>query len=109
VGHFNVTKDPEVKRIAGEELRHMVYLKWMLAFYNKKPSLLLNIMFLMIGTTIKYLCHITPKPMLDYVACIMEKINVYNYRHMADMFPHFYPTFWKMEESEKEHERYFNR
>jgi hypothetical protein len=106
-GHFSVSKDPEVKRIAREELRHMVYLKWMLNYYKSKPSLILNAGFLIVGTTIKYLCYITPKPMLNYVACIMEKINVYNYNNMANIFPHFYPTFWKMEESEREHERYF--
>ena len=107
VGHFNVSQDPEVKRIAKEELRHMVYLKWMLAYYKSEPSLILNAGFLIIGTTIKYMCYLTPKFLLDYVACIMEKMNVYNYGKMSKVFPHFYLTFIEMQESEEEHERYF--
>src|SRR5262245_8650688 len=75
-GHYDVTLDNEVKRIAKEELRHMVYLKWMLINEGTKPDPLLNVMFLLIGYTIKYLCHVFPVSMLDSVACSMEKLNV---------------------------------
>lgn len=107
VGHFGVSKDPEVKRIAREELEHMVYLKRMLASYKSEPSPVMNFGFLLIGTTIKYTCYITPKFLLDFVASIMEKFNVYNYRYMATVFPQFSSTFTEMQESEEEHERYF--
>lgn len=107
VGHYGVTKDPNVKRIARDELKHMVYLKWMLAYYKKKPSFILNAMFFMVGTCIKYTCYVTPPPLLNKVACLMEKFNVYNYGKMIEIFPHFTVPLWEMEESEKEHEKYF--
>ena len=106
-GHYKVTNDKEIRRIAREELRHMVMIKRILASYNTTPNKLFNLKFLAVGNTIKYSCYILPKWFLNWGAGLLEILNVVNYNHMAKMFPEFEKEFKEMQRNEEEHEQYF--
>jgi len=107
MGHYKVSGDKEVRRIAREELRHMIVLKRLLKHYKQKPDSRFNGVFFVIGTTIRHLCRIFPGKALNIVAAFLERINVVNYRYAAKKFPHFAFVFDAMQENEEEHERYF--
>lgn len=106
-GHGKVVNDPQIRRIASEELRHMIMLKRMMVERKTGSNVILNTGFFLVGSTIKALCHIAPKPLLAPVAGFMEKINVMNYGYMAVIFPEFRDKFLAMKTSEEKHEAYF--
>ena len=106
-GHFAVTGDKEIRRISREELRHMVLIDRVLKAYKATPNKLFNTLFLLIGTTVKYSCYISPKIGLNLVASLLEKFNVVSYNYMADKFPEYKDLFIEMQENEHEHEIYF--
>jgi rubrerythrin len=101
-------KDKNIKRIAVEELKHMVHLKRILAYYDSKPSIILNSVFFTIGHVIQTTCAITPHFMLNKMASILEVFNVVSYSHMKERLPLFAVEFEYMAKQEKEHEDYFN-
>lgn len=107
VGHYRSSKDKKIKSIMRDELSHMVYIKRVLASYDEKPTAVFSLPFLIIGHMIRLTCRITPKPMLDFVARIMEKFNVVSYDYMAKAFPEHSETFLGMMQNEYEHEIYF--
>lgn len=109
VGHYGATKDIQVRRIANEELRHMIEIKRVLNKYDQKPNLLFNAVFKAVGTSIKYLCYVSPDILLDYVAQIMEKFAIFSYSLMAELYPEHANIFLNMENNERIHELYFTK
>lgn len=107
-GHFLVTKDSEVKRIAREELTHMVLISRVLHSYQTTPNAFFNFLFYVLGHSILALCYLTPHSALDFVASILEKMNVVSYNYMAKAFPEFREVFEEMQKNELEHEEYFH-
>lgn len=108
-GHYAATQDKNVRRIAREELKHMVMIRHILKCYGHQPNKFVNLAFLLIGHTVRLTCKITPKPMLSLVAGVLEKFNVVTYTKMAELFPLFKPEFIEMQDNEQEHEDYFLR
>lgn len=108
VGHYKKSKDSVVKKIKRQELEHMVHIKTILRDANKKPYMPFNIFFFLIGSTIKYLCAISPLLILDGIAQIMEVFNIISYDILVNRFPEYKGIFNKMEKQESEHEKYFS-
>jgi rubrerythrin len=108
VGHYEASGDRFIKSIKRDELRHMVMIKRVLAAHGRKPSLLFNIPFLIIGNIIRLTCKITPLVLLDGVAQIMEVFNIISYDIMAKSFPKYKQLFNEMEQNEKDHEIYLS-
>lgn len=109
VGHYRRSGDPEIRRIANDELRHMVFLKKILALYGKKPLPVFNAAFFLIGNVIQRFCYVSPLFLLDSVARIMEKFALFSYNTASDLFPQHNVGFDDMYAQEAEHEEYFKR
>jgi rubrerythrin len=108
LGHYRRTQDQKVFDIAIEEFQHRETLKMVLQTYGLKPSLIWNGIFQGIGTSIFWLCQISPIWSLDLVARLMEKFAIFNYKALADLFPEHRDLFLKMSKAEEEHEAYFS-
>lgn len=106
-GHYAATGDKNVRRIAREELKHMVMIRHILNCYHHQPNKYINFFFLVVGHTVRVMCKVTPKPMLSLVAGILEKFNVVSYSKMAEYYPLFKDEFAEMQANEQEHEDYF--
>lgn len=107
VGHYKASNDRKIKSIMRDELTHMVNIKRVLSSMGQKPTVIFNLPFLCIGHIIRVTCSITPKPLLDFVARIMEKFNVVSYDYMAKSFPEHKEIFLEMSQNELDHEIYF--
>jgi hypothetical protein len=108
VGHYKRSSDKVVKTIMREELIHMVHIKRILAFYNNKPNILFNLVFLLIGHCVRLTCQVTPLVILDGVAQIMEVFNIISYDILSKSFTQFSGVLSKMSDQELQHERYFS-
>jgi hypothetical protein len=107
VGHTAVTGDREIGRIAREELRHMVMLKRIMAAEGTAPSFAFNLIFFLIGSSIKATCFVVPKVLLDPIAAFLEIINVVNYGYMSRLMPEYAEQLNEMQRNEEEHGLYF--
>lgn len=106
-GHFRRTKDPKIYFIALDELGHQKDLRKMLEYYGEEPSKAIDSTFRFIGTIIYWLCQISPKFLLNYVARSLEIFAVFSYANLAIRYNDFRYSFLKMAEKELEHENYF--
>ena len=109
LGHYKVTGDTKILAIANEELEHRKTVKRILETLGHKPFWGFDMFFTLVGNTIQYLCYISPKFALNWVASIMEVFAVFNYTKLARIYPRFDITFKDMAEAEKLHEDYFKQ
>ena len=107
-GHFKRTKDPNIHSIAIDELGHQKALEKMLNYYGEKPSKAIDATFRIIGTVIYWMCQVSPKFLLNYVAKSLEVFAVISYANLAIRYPDFKYTLLRMAEKELEHEKYFS-
>lgn len=109
LGHYNRTKDENIKKIADDELEHQFKLLEILEYYKTKPSNNINYFFFIVGSFIKFLCKYSPLFLLNFVARSMEIFAIYNYDHLAKQYPEFSEQFKSMEQVELKHKIYFNK
>jgi rubrerythrin len=107
VGHYARTNDRKVESIAKDELHHQALLKKILKSYNSEPDALIDFIFYLIGSTVRYLCYISPEFMLNKVAMLLELFAVFSYDKLAQEFPDFEELLKSMEKTEQEHVDYF--
>lgn len=107
LGHYNRTKDENVRKIANDELEHQARLLEILYHYKTQPSELIDTFFFIVGSTIRFLCNYSPLFLLNKVASIMEIFAIVNYDYLATIYPEFSESFLEMEEKELEHKYYF--
>lgn len=109
MGHYYVTKDKEILKIANEELNHKRTCENILKVYKLKPFWGFNLLFIIIGNIIQKLCRISPKKLLNLVAKSMEIFAIFNYNKMALLYPEYKNIFTEMSNAEKRHKNYFER
>lgn len=103
VGHHKATNCRGIALIKQDELKHMVHIKNILAKYGTSPSLIFNLMFLVIGHLVRVSCRFTNECLLDWIAGIMELFNVVSYDFMAKLFPDHKDRFEDMACQEAAH------
>lgn len=108
MGHYRRTKDENILLIAFDELEHLNELYRILKSQNSDKSHVLNSIMEFIGTTTGKLCQVCPIWSLNWVASLLEKINVLNYGTVAKLYPTEKKTFLRLLEAEREHDRYFS-
>ena len=86
----------------------MIQIKRILASYDKKPNIIFNSIFLLIGNVVRLTCRITPLPLLDGIAQIMEVFNIVSYHYMSIKFPEHKDKFLAMQKNEQDHEIYLS-
>lgn len=106
-GHFKRTGDFAIQDIAIDELRHQKKLELILEHYNEKPSLIIDMMFYVIGSVIQALCLISPKFLLNLVAKSLEIFAVVSYANLAIRYSEFRHILIEMADNELSHELYF--
>jgi rubrerythrin len=109
LGHYRVTKDPNVLEIANDELSHRQMILIILSNHNQSPSRLFNAFFTVVGTIIQYLCLVSPRSLLNIIAQIMEIFAVFSYNKLAKLYPGYHRTFEYMSDAESRHEKYFKQ
>lgn len=107
VGHYFRTGDKQVLEIAKEEMSHQNYIQAVLNEYGQRPSILIDLSFILIGTFISLMCRISPIFMLNWVAKTMEVFAVFSYTKLARKYPAFDTVFLEMAKAELRHEEYF--
>lgn len=107
LGHYKRLKDPNILKIADDEFEHKNEIEQILIYFNKKPSKIFNIFFTIIGTIIYYLCSISPKILLDFIAMSMEMFAIINYNQLAKLYPEFSANFYLISKTEESHKLYF--
>jgi len=107
LGHYDRTKDPEIKKIAQEEEEHRVMLEIILAENNEKSNPIIDHIFWAIGSTIGVLCKVSPIFMLNWVASSMEMFAVFSYCKLGKLYPERHSAFGCMAFAEERHKRYF--
>tara|TARA_R110000868_G_C10973188_1_gene771501 strand:- start:43477 stop:43890 length:414 start_codon:yes stop_codon:yes gene_type:complete len=108
-GHYKALKDPEVKKIALEELDHMRHLDVMLAYYDTRHCTVIDFTFLIIGIIVSKLCLIAPEFLLTKVALSLEIFAMWSYKKLADRYPDHYNILLHMHDTELKHKEYFLR
>lgn len=109
LGHYKRTNDINIKKIADDELEHRTVIKTVLNKYNKDSSLLIDGIFYIIGNIIKYTCLVSPLSLLNFVARILERFAVFNYKKISKLFPEETELFLDMAKVELEHDIYFSK
>lgn len=107
VGHHQRTKDKKILAIANDELTHQTVLAMILKRYNDSPSRIIDSFFYLVGSSISFLCQISPKPLLNFVAASMEVFAIFSYTYLAKKYPEYNTTFTKMALKELDHKKYF--
>lgn len=107
VGHMKRTGDLMVQAIAVDELIHRGELATILASVGEEPDSRINLFFKVVGNTIQFLCKISPRFALNFVARSMEAFAVYNYRKLAEEYPQHRAKLLAMAETEEDHRQYF--
>lgn len=107
LGHHQRTQDPRILEIANEEYEHQKVLALILFELGSHPSFLINLWFFSVGNVIRFLCLISPKEWLNYVAEALELFAVSSYESLGRRYPDFAHHFRALAQKEAEHEQYF--
>jgi hypothetical protein len=108
IGHYRRTLDVRVQAIAQDEIEHRSELVAFLKYYGECPNPVIDFCFTVVGTIIQKACHFSPRFALNFVARSMELFAVFNYDHLATIYPEFEYSFRHMSATEKRHATYFN-
>lgn len=106
-GHYERTKDDEIRKIADEEVQHRETLKYILNLHGQKSSKVIDSCFTIMGWFIRLSCKVFPIWSLDFVARSMETFAIFNYMTLMKHYPLFEHTFAEMAGAETRHEYYF--
>ena len=107
LGHFKRTGEAGIYRILIEEKEHRETIVAILGLHHKRPFILFDLAFFVIGTIIQQLCRIAPIRSLGFVARVMEIFAVVSYNVLAKLYPNYSITFHQMADTEGRHELYF--
>lgn len=107
--HAKATNDTEIYKIAQEELDHHRTLNGILKSRESKDAPILSALIGLCGSVLGYGCYIFPKVSLNYVAYVLELINIINYSYLIKLLPDHAITLQQMLETESRHEQYFKR
>lgn len=107
LGHYQRTRDINVFKIAYDEDLHKKQIKIILRTHKTKPNPIIDLMFYIVGSIVRYLCYISPVFLLNKVAMLLEMFAVFSYEGLANRFPDHRDTLLEMGETEKRHIEYF--
>lgn len=107
LGHHARTGDFNVFQIAYDEDLHKKQIEVMLRFYKTKPNPIIDFIFYIIGSIVRYLCYISPVFLLNKIATALEMFAVFSYEGLANRFPEHREILLEMGETEKKHIEYF--
>lgn len=107
-GHYERTKDPEIKKIADEEVEHRENLETVLESLGHKPSKIIDSVFTGLGWFIRLSCRVFPIWSLDWVARAMETFAIDNYLKLASKYRQHSILFVRMANAETRHGYYFS-
>lgn len=106
--HFRSTENYKIQEIAAEELQHYRTLNSILRTRGAFPSLLLPAIIGLLGGLLGFGCYIFPKKWANFVAYVLEKINIMNYQHLSYLLPEYRKELADMDQAEKRHAIFFN-
>lgn len=109
IGHFKRTGEAGIHHIIQEERGHQEDLETVLAENGSAPNYFIDLAFVIIGSTIQFLCKFMPLWSLDFVAKLMEHFAVYNYRKLGKLYPEYGQMWEDMAAAEERHAVYFSK
>lgn len=107
LGHADRTLDHNIYKITRDELRHRHTLSEMLKELGEEPNPIIDGVFTVVGSTIRWLCKFFPIRSLTFVARSMELFAIFSYSKLALRYPRWKEDFEYMAWNEKTHEAYF--